>query len=378
MSSLVAFLEQVATSATILLDDVVALAKPAIGRIGDTATAAKMAAASAADDTLPLAKAAMKKAGAVVVDDTAVSSDQLNESSIEQHREYAVWRKIVAGSLLNKAIIQTVIMITGAVAPVIPHIMLAFGAGYLAFEGAHKMMEYVHHLRNRLRHLRGLEPVAAHHQAAPSKEQDSPAAPRFKLPAIIDRFLGHDPKERAVLTDLILLDAILSTEILLVANGTLGEVGAVMQAMALAIVGLGTTLGVYGIVLGIVRADNVAGYFAKPDSRFYMPRMAHGMMRALPHLLIVIGFIGTTAMLGVAGDVSSHLLPATINAVGMESASHAVHEVFVAIPHALDFLPFGAQTVASMTAGLVIGLVLIGAGTGLNAFAQWVKRKQSA
>lgn len=371
MSSLIVFFEQVAQSAFILLDDVIVLAKPALSRIGDTATAAKMAAASAADDTMPLAKAAMKKAGAVVVDDTAVSSDQLNEASIAQHREYAVWRKIVAGSLMNKAIIQTVIMVTGAVAPVIPHLMLACGAAYLAYEGGHKMMEYVYHLYNWARARLGYPPVASHH-AEEAKAVAAAATKRdYKLPAIIDRFLGQDPKERAILTDLILLDAILSTEILLVANGSLGEVSAWIQAAALAIVGLATTVGVYGIVLVIVRADNVAGYFANPANRFSCPALSTGMMAALPSVLKVIGVIGTTAMLGVAGDVIGHLVPTALTASGAESAAHFAHSVFEGLAYALDILPFGAETVRSMLVGFVGGLILIGIANS----AQKLKRK---
>jgi predicted DNA repair protein MutK len=356
MSSLIPFFEQVAKSATILLDDVVVLAKPALSRIGDTALAAKMAAASAADDTLPLAKTAMKKATAVVVDDTAVSSDQLSEGGIAQHREYAVWRKIVAGSLMNKVLILVVIMVTGAVAPVVPHVMLAFGAAYLAFEGAHKAMEYAHSLRSFARRWRGLAPVHQGHGAA---EHEAAATIQRQLPAFIDRFLGSDPKERSVLVDLILLDAILSTEILLVANGTLGEVGLAMQAFALGIVGAGTTLGVYGIVLLIIRVDNVAGYFANPENRFYLPALSKGMMQSLPYLLKVIGVVGTVAMLGVAGEVALHMLPSTAEALGAKDAAQSMHHVIQAFPDVLSFLPFGAETAVFMSTGLVIGLVLI-------------------
>lgn len=374
MSSLPVFFEQVLKTSSILLDDVVVLAKPALSRIGDTAFAAKMAAASAADDTLPLAKAAMKKAGAVVVDDTAVSSDQLNEASIAQHREYAIWRKIVVGSLSNKAIIQIVIMVTGAVAPVVPHIMLAFGAAYLAYEGAHKLMEYFHHIYNWGRSVLGLAAPGPHQEPKLPEVAGEATTPNFKLPAFIDRFLGQDPKERAVLTDLILLDAILSTEILLVANGTLGEVDVLMQAMALALVGLGTTLGVYGIVLLIIRADNVAGYFANPASRFSMPNLARRMMLGLPYVLKVIGVVGTTAMLGVAGDVMAHLLPQTLDAAGSPDAAHSLHAVFDAIPHALSFLPFGAEMLGSITAGLAGGAVLIGAHTASATLVRRIRR----
>jgi len=363
MSSLIAYLQQVAAASTILFDDVIALAKPALGRIGDTAMAARMAAASTADDIIPLTKLAIKKAGAVVVDDTAVSSDQLNEGAIAQHREYAVWRKIVVASLVNKVIVQGVIMLTGAVAPVIPQLMLAFGAGYLGFEGAHKMMEYGLYLRNRFRAQRGLSTAKICSNAAPS----GPITPSgFKLPAFIDRFLGEDPKERCVLIDLILLDAILSTEILLVANGALGEVGAMMQAIALGIVGAGITMGVYGVVLCIVRVDNVAGYLANPASRFRMPKLAYGMMYALPYLLKVVGIIGTLAMLGVAGDVAAHMLPAALQAMSMPDAAYAAHIATEAVPRALGFLPAGAQMIGSIMTGFIVGICLIGAGRGIQ------------
>lgn len=374
MTSLPAFFEQVALNAAILFDDVIVLAKPAIGRIGDAASAAKVVVASAADDSIALAKPAMKKTAAVVVDDTAVSSSQINAGAIAQHREYAVWSKIVAASLANKVVITGVIMIAGVLMPVLPKIMLAFGGAYLAYEGAHKMVEYVFVLRNKLRALRGLPPLAQHHGAQPKAQAQKEFAPQNGKVGFIGRFLGQEPKERAVLVDLILLDAILSTEILLVANGTLGEVGAWMQAFALVVVGFATTLGVYGVVLAIIRVDNIAGYFAAPDSRLYRPRFAAGLMRALPPALRMIGIIGTIAMLGVAGDVLGHLLPEAFSALSWIALADGFHALSEGLHHALGVLPIGGETFASMTVGLGLGLVMMAVASAATCAVKRLRR----
>ncbi len=331
------FLEQMGRNAAILADDVVALAKPAI---------------AAADDIAALSKPAISKASAVVVDDTAVCSHQVNESAIAQQREYTVWAKIVGSSLVNKAVLSTVILSAGAVFPLLPQILLGLGGCYLAIEGAHKVHEYAHAIRARLR--------GAPQEISPAPEKpveikkDEGALAAKKAPSFLDRFWGQDPKERRLLKDLVLLDAILSTEILLVANGLLGGHPLLMQAAAMGIVGVTTTLGVYGAVLGVIRADNVAASLMNPQSKIRLPRVGRGLIRGLPYALRTIGVIGTVAMLGVGGEVLGHLFPQAVTGLGAASLGQALHHGTAAFTHFMGILPAG-QLLATTSLGLAAG-----------------------
>lgn len=349
-------IDRVIANIAIQFDDIAALAKPAVGRLAD----ATKIAAGAMDDTVALAKPALSKTSAVVVDDLAVASKKTNDGEISQDREYPVWRKLVLASLANKALIQSVIMISSVTFPVVPKVMLALGGCYLALEGGHKAVEYAHHVTDSVRERLGLPPKERE-PAHPIKEKKSEnLRPQAEgKPGWLDRFWGCDPKERAVLKDLVSLDMILSTEILLVAMGTMPSLPLAQAAFVLATVGAATTALVYGTVLGIIRTDNVAEKLVKQERFPVLQKVGRGMTRVLPHALKLVGVVGTFAMLGVGGEIIEGFVPAALSAAGAEGAAHAFHAGVSSAADALGFLPFGAQGLVSSAIGLVAGLGLV-------------------
>ncbi len=373
-------LEKLLGYGSILFDDIFALSKSAASKaisgseiVGLTKPAISKAVSGS--DVAGLVKPAVSKATGVVVDDMTVVSSGLNESEIAQEREFAVWRKIVAGSLVNKAVVMVVVLGIGAAFPLVPQIMLGLGACYLALEGTHKVFEYVKHSKAPSAPETPLKLPKKPGIFARAMQKPAVQKALAPLAAGVNRFLGTHAKERAVLKDLLLLDAILSTEILLMAKSTLGDIPIAAQLVTLIVVSFVTTFGVYGIVFAIIRADNVAESLCNPASRFYSPRLAQSIMKTLPYALSTIGVIGTIAMLAVAGDVLAHMMPAATAALGagqgaaaIERGIHAYNEAFV------HTLPFGGATLSASLLGLVLGLILIRAlSASQNLAKKWRK-----
>ena len=108
-----------------LLDDVAALARIAAASVDDVGAAAGRASA---------------KAAGVVVDDTAVTPQYLHGSAAE--RELPIIKQIAIGSLRNKLLfILPAAVLLGQFLPWLLPVILIFGGGFLAYEGAHKVHE---------------------------------------------------------------------------------------------------------------------------------------------------------------------------------------------------------------------------------------------
>ena len=175
---------------------------------------------------------------------------------------------------------------------------------------------------------------------------------------------------------MILLDAILSTEILLVANGMLTGKPALLQAATLGIVSAATTLGVYGTVLGIIRADNIATSLCNPKNKLYFPKAGKALMRGLPHALKAIGAIGTIAMLGVGGEVLSHIIPPAMQGIGAAGLGETIHHATTGFTNTLSAIPMGAS-LATAAIGLGAGLIMTTAATLVKATTPRIKPKTS-
>lgn len=246
-----------------LLDDVAALARIAAASVDDVGAAAARASA---------------KAAGVVVDDTAVTPQYLHGSPAA--RELPIIKQIAIGSLRNKLLfILPAAVLLGQFLPQLLPVILIFGGGFLAYEGAHKVWEKV----------RGHEPVAE------EAEQQLTSAGEL------------DPEHEArTVSGAIRTDFILSAEIMVIA---LKEVVASdpdasiwMRAIVLAVVALLITVLVYGVVALIVKMDDVGLHLAEKPSKGSQ-RLGLALVSAMPRLLAAISLIGTLAMLWVGGHI---------------------------------------------------------------------------
>ena len=303
-----------------------------IALLDDVAAIAKVAAASIDDVAAQAAKAGVKAAG-VVIDDAAVTPRYV--IGFTAQREIPIVRKIAVGSLKNKLLILLPLclllsyVLPGAITP-----LLMIGGAYLCYEGAEKVYER-------------LMPHAAHAHEA-----------KLETVALDPQTLEDEKIAGAIKTDFIL-----SAEIMAIALASVPGTDLFSQAIVLALVGIGITVGVYGAVALIVKADDAGMLLAANARRTALGSISRGVGRAfvlgMPTFLSALGTIGTAAMIWVGGAIIVH----GFAEFGLRGPEDIIHSAAVAAGHALPavggFVEWLAGAAGSGLVGLVIGAALI-------------------
>ncbi len=293
------------------------------GLLDDVATLARLAAASV-DDVGAAAGRASAKAAGVVVDDTAVTPQYVH--GVDPKRELPIIKKIAVGSLRNKLlfILPAALLLSQFVPWLLTPILMA-GGTYLCYEGAEKVWE-------RLSGKGGHEEKVAS-QAGPEQE-------------------------RSVVSGAIRTDFILSAEIMVIALNEVTDQAFVARAVILAVVAVGITLLVYGVVGLIVKMDDIGLALAGRTSPAAQ-RFGRGLVHAMPRLLAVISVVGVAAMLWVGG----HILLVGTDDLGwhwlydqVHHLEEDVHEAVAGVGVALAWL---LNTAVSAVIGLVVGAVVV-------------------
>ena len=300
--------------------------------LDDVAGIAKVAAASVDDVAATAAKAGAKAAGAVI-DDAAVTPKYVH--GFEAKRELPIIWRIAKGSLKNKLLyLLPAGMLLSAFAPWMISPLLMLGGSYLCFEGAEKIA-----------HL--LFPHAHHPEAAATEEPDDPA---------------HLEEQKAA--GAIKTDFILSAEIMTIALAEIPDNTIWFEAAALAIVGIGITVVVYGSVALIVKADDV-GLYMSAKARFAATRaVGRGIVKAMPHLMTLLTIVGTAAMLWVGGSIVIHGL----EQMGFTWLGHHIHDLAEQVGHLaptsyVGFAVWFAKAVMDGICGLALGLAIMPVAT---------------
>ena len=231
------------------------------------------------DDVASMTKVAAKKTSGILGDDLAVNAEKA--SGFVPDRELPVLWAISKGSLVNKLIILPVAFLLSAFAPVAVTVILVLGGLYLAYEGAEKILEWV-------------VPHAPAHEKIDLNEEITP-----------EQVLAHEKKK---IKSAITTDFILSVEIVIIALGTVVEQPLSTQITVVSIIALLATVGVYGLVALIVRMDEF-GYkliALNPEENTISDKIGRLLVNALPILIRIIAFVGTIALLLVAGGIFAH------------------------------------------------------------------------
>jgi uncharacterized protein len=301
------------------------LASGLVALLDDVAMIAKLAAASL-DDVAGAAGKAGTKAVGVVIDDTAVTPRYV--VGLSPSRELPIIGKIALGSIRNKLLFLLPAAIAiRAFAPWALTPLLMIGGSYLAFEAAEKIFEA----------------LAGHHDDADAAGE------------------ATDPKtlEQRQVSGAIRTDFILSAEIMAIALGELPDMSLWMQAVALAVVGLAITVGVYGVVALIVKMDDVGLHLAQKSSAV-LQAIGRGLVKGMPTVLRLLALVGTAAMLWVGGGIIVHGL----EVLGAPAVPHLVHHAAEAAGHAAPFAPgvvaWIVQALGSALVGIVVGGVIVG------------------
>ena len=231
------------------------------------------------DDVAVLSKIATKKTAGILGDDLAVNAEKA--SGFVSSREIPVLWAITKGSLLNKLIILPFAFLLSAFVPAVISIILVLGAVYLAYEGIEKIYEYFfpHHDTEKV-----IETVAL-------SEADILLVEKDKI-------------KSAIVTDFIL-----SIEIVIIALGTVEGELILNQILVVSFIAILATVGVYGVVALIVRMDDFGRVLKRTKSKI-VQATGDLLIKALPKVIKLLAFVGTIALLLVAGGIFSHKIEA--------------------------------------------------------------------
>jgi predicted DNA repair protein MutK len=298
-----------------------------IGLLDDVAAIAKVAAASLDDVASQAARAGAKAAG-VVIDDTAVTPGYV--IGFEAKRELPIVGKIAIGSLRNKVLfLLPAALVLSYSLPSAITALLMLGGAYLCYEGVEKVYHAIMPHGAELHEVQ-LGTVALNAQSV----EDQKVASAIKT------------------------DFILSAEIMAITLAALPVGSLWKQAVVLALVGIGITFAVYGVVALIVKADDVGVALARGGSRLGRA-LGRGIVRSMPALLKTLSIVGTAAMIWVGGGIILHGLehygPPAIH-YAVEAAAQAVAHTFPPLAATLEWT---VEAAISGIVGLMVGAALI-------------------
>lgn len=297
------------------------MASGLIALLDDVAAIAKVAAATVDDVAAQAAKAGAKAAG-VVVDDAAVTPRYVVGFAAE--RELPIIWKIAVGSFRNKVLfLLPAALALSLLAPWAITPLLMIGGLYLCYEGFEKVLHLV---------------MGDHHESPESVQTPVDA-----------QALEDEKVAGAIRTDFIL-----SAEIMAITLAAVAAASFWMKAAVLAVVGLGITALVYGVVALIVKADD-AGVALMRREAALARSLGRILVRAMPPFLAMLSLVGTVAMLWVGGGIVLH----GFEAYGLGWAAHVIHDAAIAVgrvvPLASGVVTWLVEALAAAVVGLVLG-----------------------
>jgi predicted DNA repair protein MutK len=250
--------------------------------------------ATVLDDVSVLTKVAAKKTAGVLGDDLALNAQQV--SGVKAERELPVVWAVCKGSFVNKAILVPAALAIGTWLPWLVTPLLMIGGAFLCYEGCEKL---AHKFLHKEEHAAG---TARHEQAIASAGVDVVAAEKDKV-------------KGAVRTDFIL-----SAEIIAITLGTVQGQPFPTQLSVLVGIALVMTVGVYSLVAGIVKLDDVGLYLSQRQGSGARA-LGRGILATAPWLMKGLSIAGTAAMFLVGGGILVHGVPAFGYALEAWSAS---------------------------------------------------------
>jgi predicted DNA repair protein MutK len=280
--------------------------------------------ATVLDDVAAMSKIAARQTAGVVGDDLALNAQQV--AGVDPHRELPVVWAVAKGSMLNKAILVPAALLLSTFVPWVVIPLMIAGGAFLCFEGVEK-------LAHRLLHSRaGHGPHRSEILRASHDNVDMIAFERDKI-------------KSAVRTDFIL-----SAEIVVISLGIVAKEAFAVQVGVLIAIAVVMTVGVYGLVAGIVKLDDAGLHLSRHEGQNSLARakraLGRGILRIAPWLMKFLSLAGTTAMFLVGGGILTHNVP-------------ALHFAIEAIP-SQGVLGAVLGLLADLVVGLILGAVVLG------------------
>ena len=244
--------------------------------------------ASVLDDVAVLTKVAAKKTAGVLGDDLALNAQQV--SGVRANREFPVVWAVAKGSFINKAILVPAALAINALIPWAVTPLLMIGGAYLCFEGFEKLAHKFLHRQA--------------HESDVRQHREAIADPAVDIVAI----------EKSKIKGAVRTDFILSAEIIVITLGSVASQAFTTQLAVLVTIAVVMTIGVYGLVAGIVKLDD-AGLWLSERAGVLQRALGRGLLVAAPWLMRTLSVVGTAAMFLVGGGILVHGVPAAGHAL---------------------------------------------------------------
>lgn len=241
------------------------------------------------DDVSVMTQVAAKKTVGVLGDDLALNAQQV--TGVDSSRELPVVWAVAKGSFVNKLILVPAALGISYIAPWLIMPLLMIGGAFLCFEGVEKLAHKFLHKEE-----------AKTHEAEIKQAIEDPNADLAAL-------------EKEKIKGAIRTDFILSAEIIVIALGSAAASHASFgqQAAVVSLIALVMTVGVYGLVAGIVKMDDLGLWMMlrKGNSVFKQitRRIGQRLLAIVPYLMRILSFLGTAAMFLVGGAILVHGVP---------------------------------------------------------------------
>ncbi|MDI3205858.1 DUF808 domain-containing protein [Pseudomonas shahriarae] len=276
--------------------------------------------AAVLDDVALMTKMAAKKTAGVLGDDLALNAQQV--SGVRAEREIPVVWAVAKGSFINKLILVPTALLISAFAPWAVTPLLMLGGAYLCFEGFEKLA----------------------HKFLHSKAEDQAEHAQL-VAAVADPATDLVAFEKDKIKGAIRTDFILSAEIIAITLGTVADAPLMQQVIVLSGIALVMTIGVYGLVAGIVKLDDLGLWMSQKPGQLVRD-IGNGLLRTAPYMMKGLSVIGTAAMFMVGGGILTHGVP-------------AVHHWIESVSQSIGGISWLVPTLLNAVAGIIAGAVVL-------------------
>ncbi len=289
------------------------------------------------DDVAVMTKIAARKTAGVLGDDLALNAQQV--TGVKADRELPVVWAVAKGSALNKVILVPLALLISVIAPWLITPLLMLGGLYLCFEGVEKL---------------------AHKFLHPEEAEEKR---KQLLEAISNEGIDMVEMEKTKIKGAIRTDFVLSAEIIVITLGTVGASAFNVQVATLIAISALMTVGVYGLVAGIVKLDDAGIYLSQttaertpgPVSR----AIGGGILWFAPLLMKFLSVVGTAAMFIVGGGILTHGLHWLAEGIAQAASSVSALPVFADIKGVGSVAEQLTATLLNTAVGIAAGIAAL-------------------
>ncbi len=244
------------------------------------------------DDVSVMTKVAAQKTAGVLGDDLALNAQQV--TGVNADRELPVVWAVAKGSAVNKLILVPLALVISALAPWAVTPLLMLGGLFLCFEGVEKLS----------------------HKFLPHEEPK-----HIETQKLMNQNEGKSEEalEKEKIKGAVRTDFVLSAEIIVITLGTVATAAFSTQVAVLASIAAIMTIGVYGLVAGIVKLDDGGLYLAECKGQSLIAQLKRKLGFAIlgfaPYMMKTLSIVGTAAMFLVGGAIVVHGIPSLHHAI---------------------------------------------------------------